>query len=71
MEIVNIELSLSDFIPGYLHVSTQLVIGSLTLSLLINGKILFQILCGNLSLCNNLLFKIFIMHVMVFIVVTV
>lgn len=53
MEIVNIELSLSDFIPGYLHVSTQLVIGSLTLSLLINGKILFQILCGNLSLCNN------------------
>lgn len=57
------------FFNGYLQVSTQLVIGSLILSLLINGKILFQIPCGNLSLCNNWLTKIFIMHVMVFIVV--
>lgn len=39
-----IEISLIDFYSHrYLHISTQLVIGSLTLSLLINGKILFQI----------------------------
>lgn len=64
-----IEISLSYFFNGYLQVSTQLVIGSLIMSLLINGKTLFHIPCGNLSLCNNWPSKIFIMHIMVFIVV--